>query len=214
MGVPHVYNSRTAWALLQLDAIAPHEGQQRIARANLDWALSQQRGGYFDNCAFSPGKAPYTHTIAYAIRGLLESGRLLREPRYLEAAEVAARALLDHVRDDGFIPGQIDTAGKAQARYCCLTGNCQLAIIWAKLFDGGGGGDPGTGGGDVRFQRAATLALDYVMGCQDVDTRDANVRGAIKGSHPIWGRYAPFSYPNWATKFFVDALMLRSKWKI
>ncbi|MGF1595582.1 MAG: hypothetical protein ACFCVK_01410 [Acidimicrobiales bacterium] len=34
------------------------------------------------------------------------------------------------------------------------------------------------------------------------------IRGAIKGSHPIWGRYAPLGYPNWATKFFLDALLL------
>ena len=32
-------------------------------------------------------------------------------------------------------------------------------------------------------------------------------RGGIKGSHPIWGGYDPFRYPNWAAKFFVDALL-------
>ena len=28
------------------------------------------------------------------------------------------------------------------------------------------------------------------------------------GSFPVWGRYAPLQYPNWATKFLADALML------
>ncbi|MBC8072612.1 MAG: hypothetical protein IAG13_30100, partial [Deltaproteobacteria bacterium] len=43
-------------------------------------------------------------------------------------------------------------------------------------------------------------------------TTDAETRGAIKGSHPIWGGYSPFTYPNWATKFFVDALLLARGW--
>jgi len=50
------------------------------------------------------------------------------------------------------------------------------------------------------------------MGCQDVDSADLDIRGAIKGSQPIWGRYAPFSFPNWPAKFFVDAMVLRNRW--
>ena len=52
-------------------------------------------------------------------------------------------------------------------------------------------------------------ALDYVMSTQNITTDDPDVRGAIKGSHPIWARYAPMSFPNWATKFFIDAMWLR-----
>jgi hypothetical protein len=203
-GTPHVYNSRTAWALLQLDRASPDPELVAVARANLDWAVAEQRDGWFRHCAFRPGDAPYTHTIAYAIRGLLESGRLLGDERYLQAATAAARAMQGHVRGDGFIPGQVDEEGRARATYCCLTGNCQLAISWAKLHESTG---------DEGWRRSAILALDYVMSRQDVETRDENVRGAIAGSYPIWGRYAPLSYPNWATKFFVDAMILRRRWE-
>jgi len=54
--------------------------------------------------------------------------------------------------------------------------------------------------------------LDYVMQHQDIHTRNTAVHGAIKGSYPIWGRYAPMSFPNWPAKFFVDAMLLRSRW--
>jgi hypothetical protein len=37
------------------------------------------------------------------------------------------------------------------------------------------------------------------------------MRGGIKGSHPIWGGYDPFRYPNWAAKFFIDAMMMGGK---
>ena len=47
------------------------------------------------------------------------------------------------------------------------------------------------------------------MATQDLMTSNPDMRGAIKGSQPVWGRYAPMSFPNWATKFFVDAMWLR-----
>ena len=33
------------------------------------------------------------------------------------------------------------------------------------------------------------------------------MRGAMKGSHPIGEDYMQWKFPNWATKFFMDALM-------
>ena len=101
------------------------------------------------------------------------------------------------------LPGEIDERGREAARFCCLTGNCQLGVIWAKFHQSNG---------DAAFRRAALRSLQYVMGRQDIETSDLDVRGAIKGSHPIWGRYAPFSYPNWATKFFIDALLATLPW--
>jgi hypothetical protein len=42
-----------------------------------------------------------------------------------------------------------------------------------------------------------------------VNAKYAYQKGAIAGSAPIWGRYSMFEYPNWAAKFFADALMLK-----
>jgi len=204
LGTPHVYNARTAWALLRMNQVDRSADRERVARANLDWALAEQRpSGFFAHCAFERGSEPFTHTIAYTARGLLESGDLLGEDRYVEAARRCADATLSRLREDGFLPGKIAIDGHDAAGYCCLTGNCQFAIIWAKLFD--------------RTQRTAyrdgaVRALDYVLRTQDVDARDPDVRGAIKGSQPVWGGYAPLSFPNWATKFFVDAMLLRMRW--
>ena len=35
------------------------------------------------------------------------------------------------------------------------------------------------------------------------------IRGGIAGAYPIWGGYERLGYPNWAAKFFADALMLQ-----
>jgi hypothetical protein len=34
------------------------------------------------------------------------------------------------------------------------------------------------------------------------------MRGALKGSFPLYGGYCSYQYPNWATKFLIDANML------
>lgn len=205
LGVPHVYNTRTAWQLLELSALSPNPDYTGVARANLDWALEQQNpAGWFEHCAFRPGVAPFTHTIAYALEGLLAAGLLLGEGRYVDAARRGAEAALRHVRPDGFVPGRIDSGGQSAAAYACLAGNCQLAAVWSRLYKQFG---------DERFQSGAVRALGYVMRFHDVDTADLDVRGAIKGSQPLWGGYAPFVLPSWAAKFFVDAMLLSAEWR-
>ena len=34
------------------------------------------------------------------------------------------------------------------------------------------------------------------------------VRGAVKGSFPVYGAYGRYQYLNWAAKFLADSLML------
>jgi hypothetical protein len=203
LDTPHVYNTRTAWALLRMNALEPDPARERVARANLDWALAEQRpNGLFEHCAFKRGQAPSTHTIAYTTRGLLESGLVLGEARYLDAAERCARAILLQMNEDGHLPATIASDGRATSSSCCLTGNCQFAIIWARLH---------AVAGDDPYRQAMMRTLQYVMSTQLLNDADADVRGGIKGSQPIWGRYACLSFPNWATKFFIDAMWLRKE---
>ena len=202
-GIPHVYNTRTAWPLLELNRIRPDSEVERVARANLDWALSQERAGFFDQCAFEQGLPPFTHTVAYAIRGLLESGRLLKDERYLGVALRSAEAVRGCLGPEGFLPGRIDLQGRPRASYCCLTGNCQMAVIWADLY---------SRHDQAWAKEAACSALRYVMGLQDTRHADPAIRGGVQGSHPIWGGYAPLSFPNWAAKFFIDALLRCEAW--
>lgn len=196
----HVYNTRTAWALVEL-GLAIGDATARVAgERHLDWALSQQEpDGWFRNAAFGPGEDPYLHTIAYTTQGLLEAGLVLDRPDYVAAAERACRALLPHVAADGFIAGTFAPGWRPTARYSCLTGNAQMAAQWLRLHERTG---------DLSFRLAAGRALTLLKRTQDCAAGNRGVRGAIKGSHPIWGRYLFGTYPNWATKFFMDALLM------
>jgi folate-dependent phosphoribosylglycinamide formyltransferase PurN len=37
------------------------------------------------------------------------------------------------------------------------------------------------------------------------------VKGGIAGSQPVWGEYIPHAFPNWAAKYFLDALLAKQK---
>lgn len=46
---------------------------------------------------------------------------------------------------------------------------------------------------------------------QNIETFNLGVRGGILGSYPIYGSYMTYRYPNWAAKYFIDALLLESQ---
>jgi hypothetical protein len=198
-GIPHTYDTRASWALLRTGIVAQEPELRSAAVRRLDWALQQQDGdGWFASNAFTTGAAPVTHTIAYAIRGLLESGLLLGDERYLSAGRKAAQAIANIQHSNGWLAGAYGRNWTPQASYCCLTGVAQMAINWAILA---------VSCGKNEFVNHARLALAYLKQHHRVTARDAIIRGGIAGSYPIWGAYERFSYPAWATKFFADALM-------
>lgn len=202
-GVPHVYNTRGTWALAATGLIANEQRLTQAARRNLDWALTQQsHSGWFSTNAFTHGKAPFTHTIAYAIRGLLESGFLLGEERYLLAALSAAQGMARAQRDDGWLAGAYVDDWKPRATYCCLTGVAQMSINWIRLAQDGGAPE---------LREHAQRGIAYLKRTQKLDDENDAARGGIAGSSPVWGDYSRFEYPNWAAKFFADALMMDIK---
>jgi hypothetical protein len=197
---PHVYNTRATWPLLATGLIAGEPRLVQAARRNLDWALTQQtESGWFATNAFVPWKSPFTHTIAYAIRGFLESGVLLGEERYLGAALKAGRGIAAVQRPDGWLAGTYRDGWVPDASYACLTGIAQMSLNWTRLAQAAGAGD---------LRAHARSAIAYLKTTHRLDHADPAVRGGVAGSAPIWGDYSRFEYPNWAAKFFADALMM------
>jgi hypothetical protein len=198
--IPHAYDTRASWALLRTGLVSHEPRLQSAAVRQLDWALQQQDDdGWFVSNAFTSGAVPFTHTIAYAISGFLESGLLIGDERYLCAARKAARATAKIQRSDGWLAGTYGRNWTPQASYCCLTGVAQMAINWAVLA---------ISCADIEFAHHARLALAYLKRHHHLTARDAVIRGGMAGSYPIWGAYERFCYPAWAAKFFADAVML------
>ncbi len=199
LGVEKVIDTRVAWALLELYDHTQSPAHREAAVRNLDWALwHQDADGWFRQCAFTENEEPFTHTLAYTAEGLFECGCLLGEPRYVSAARRTADALLNRQRSDGGLASAYGPGWRETSRSSCLTGNCQMARLWLRLHEIGA---------DATYCDAARKAIAFVASTQNLETPDPNVRGGIAGSHPIYGRYERFKYPNWAVKFFVDALL-------
>jgi uncharacterized protein YyaL (SSP411 family) len=198
--IPHTYNARVAWALVRLARADGDERFAEAARRKLDWVVSRQHpNGWFDDCVFKPGMLPSTHSIAYTVRGLLESSLLLGEPVYLAAALLGSDPLLAVLDRLGRLPATYDSNWRPQAWYACLTGTAQLGGVWLRLHQATE---------QVRLLHAGLRAIEMAAAHQ-VRSGPPAVCGALAGSFPIFGGYAPLQYPNWATKFLVDSLMLR-----
>ncbi|NOQ14485.1 MAG: hypothetical protein GQ583_08440 [Methyloprofundus sp.] len=198
-GIIHTYNTRATWALLQTGLLAKEQALIDAATKNIDWALTQQLdNGWFDNNAFTTGAEPFTHTIAYAIRGILECGLLLNKHEYIESAAKAAKALASLQKADGSIAGTYTQNWETSAYYVCLTGLAQTSIIWSRLVQTGN---------SPELQENIDKALSYLKQKQHINNNGSVNDGAIAGSFPLWGRYSMFEYPNWAAKFFADALL-------
>jgi uncharacterized protein YyaL (SSP411 family) len=199
LGTLKTIDTRVAWALLELARATSAKLYVAAARRNLDWALGQQQAcGWFRHAAFRAGADPDTHALAYTVEGLLESGLLLDEPPYVAAAVKAARALLRCQRPDGSLASTYSSSWRPISRSSCLTGNCQMARLWLRLYHLGG---------EEAFLSGARQAIAFVARTQDLESSNPNVRGGISGSFPIYGRYERFKYLSWAAKFFIDALL-------
>jgi uncharacterized protein YyaL (SSP411 family) len=196
----YTYNTRTAWALLLLSTIANNARFKEAAIRNIEFALGQQleNGWFKSNCLNDPSK-PLLHTIAYCIRGILESGVLLGNQAYIEKAKKAADALISRQRPDGSLAGRFNEKWEPTASWSCLTGDAQISINWSRLFQITG---------DPRYWEPVRKVNNYLKRVQVMGTGNPGLDGGIAGSDPIDGQYGRFEILNWAVKFFMDALML------
>ena len=126
--------------------------------------------------------------------------RNVNHPQYPQFEDFGD-AMLAALPADGRLPGRFDADWKPTVKWSCLTGDCQLGINWGRLFQITG---------DARYRDATARILGFVKKTQLLADKEEARIGGIKGSHPINGGYHPWQYPNWATKFYADALMMDS----
>lgn len=197
----NTYNTRVAFALAKAGLELHEPRYLDAALRNVQWALTQMRpNGWLENNDLEDNDRPLTHTIAYATRGILEVGLIANDGSLVDVAARTARAVEQSQRRDGALPGRLDSAWRAASCWTCVTGNAQMAIIWQRLA---------AETGDPSWKAAAEGAIRFNLSIMDLTAADTGVRGGVPGSHPRSGGYMRHRYPNWAAKFFMDALMLQ-----
>jgi hypothetical protein len=193
------YETHVAWGMLEAAKATGNETYKAAAVRNIDWALQfQQPNGWFASCCLDEPKRPVTHTIGYALRGVIEGYLHTGNQRFLDAAILTANALLTTVSSEGRIPGRLKSDWSPGCSCVCVTGSVQIAACWLLLYKATG---------DVRYRNAGFLTNQYVRRTLKIEG-SADVVGGVKGSFPVAGGYLPFQFLNWACKFMIDSCTL------
>jgi hypothetical protein len=193
------YDTHVAWGLVEAYRTQPTPEYLDAALRNVHWAVGHQReNGWVDKCCLTNTELPLTHTLGYALRGIIETHLESQDEQLLAPARRLADGLLSAMQPSGFLPGRLDSRWQGAVSWACLTGCAQIAACWLILYritD------------ETLYLDAALTANRFVRRTMKTEGH-AGVKGGVKGSHPIDGEYGRFEYLNWAAKFLIDSLIM------
>jgi hypothetical protein len=202
------YSAHLSCWLVDLGRHAGREDFLAAGQRHMNWIFRHHdaQTGWFDRSGFTredhAGRQAFTHTIAYTLWGVLHACEGLGRAEGRPAVEKASEGILRCLDREGWIPGILDAQWQGRASFACLTGNAQLALIWFRLFEANR---------DERFRNAAIRAIELVQQAQPLTHPHPGIRGGIPGSDPIWGGYLTMALPNWAAKYFIDAMLKKAE---
>jgi hypothetical protein len=190
------YETHVSWGLFEAARVDSNKTWGEAGIRQVRWALTKQHAnGWMASCCLEDPSNPLTHTLGYALRGILECHRYSGEAAFLDAARHLAEGLLAAQHADGRLPGQLGPDWSAGAPWVCLTGLVQIAHCWLLLYQETG---------ERHFRDAGFAGNAFARRTVAYDGPD-DLRGGVKGSFPVDGDYGRFQYLNWATKFFIDS---------
>ncbi|MBF0141273.1 MAG: hypothetical protein HQL74_13460 [Magnetococcales bacterium] len=198
------YNVLCAWPLDKLGVLLKEntyrEAALRLARAAMEL---QQDNGWFAHNDLTRPEAPLTHTIGYTLQGLLETGIATNHDAMIASVVRSMDRIIALVDQHGFLPGRLNAHWQPACRSSCLTGSAQIAIVGFRLSEATA---------NPEYRACSNRIVTFLQGLQNVTTPHPGVRGALAGSFPmLTGSYMTAGYPNWATKYFLDALMIQDQ---
>ena len=202
LGVATTYTAHLTCWLAEWGAYAGDAASLKAAERHLDWVLSHvQPNGWIGKMGFNKEQheadEAYTHTIAYTIWGILMISEIVGRDDGIAVARRAAEAMLRLTELKRWMPGVVSN-WKTRNEAACLTGNAQMALIWFRLH---------RRSPDLRFVNVALKVIDMIKAAQPMEGRNPAIVGGIAGSDPIGGPYIINAFPNWAAKFYIDALL-------
>lgn len=201
-GFEPTYYTRVLWPLLCFEEQYP--GRLPGLREGVLRGLQRYAARFLPNSAlsdwgFRPGAAAFTHTIAYALEGFWMCGKLLGNADILQKTADSTRKIINLRRENGKTAGAYTTDWRGDYRFLCATGNAQLSILCHRIW---------VDTQEPLFAEAAADFLEEMLPAQYLGFFGP-IHGAVAGSSPVWGAYTPLRYPNWAAKFFLDAVAMQ-----
>jgi len=196
------YYTRAVWGVLHANDSLKKPGVEGLMWRSLHFYAERfLPNGAVKDWGFRASEAAFTHTLAYTLEGFWGSAERLGEQAIMDKVIASMERLLaERARAGGRTAGRYDEKWKGDYSFLCVTGNCQLSILCHKIW---------ALTGEPKFEEAASSFLSEIIGSQKL-CANKNTFGALPGSAPLWGAYLPFRYPNWAAKFFLDAVSRNS----
>lgn len=195
------YTCLCAWAMYRFGDLSGNRHYQQAAIRVIEAAINQQlSNGWFAHNCLTISTAPLTHTIGYTLQGIFEVGILAQRSDFIAAVKAGVDPLIARIDRCGLLPGRFYADWAPAVLSSCLTGNAQIAVVCFRLYQVTG---------VVHYKQAADLLVNALKALQVINSPNSAFNGAIAGSFPIFGGYMRGGYPNWATKYFIDALLLQ-----
>jgi len=202
------YYSRVCWPILLVCNEESQENKILIEKTHSvmnNIADRQLSNLFISDSGFKKGSYAFLHTIAYTIRGFLECSNFVKGDKFFNIAYELSEKFMKKFEIKKVLAGAYYEDFSGVNNYRCLTGEAQMAIIWLMISDLTG---------DLRFLNTASKLLDKL----ELEVKSRNTiffkKGGLQGSKPFYGRYISFRQPNWASKFYIDAVILEDKIKI
>lgn len=193
---PHA-NTMTSVALVRLGNLIGENKFVDAGMRNIEYTLKlQMKNGYFVIPA-SNNINHYSETIAFTLLGIIMVAEELNNQSYMDAAAHGYQAIISLLKNDGYLPGEIDENLHTVVNYCCLSGNCLMSQAGFRLFKITG---------DEVYKSAADKLLRHVKQKQ-LRSRYRYLNGGITGSWPISGQFNTYEIHSSAVQYFVDALL-------
>lgn len=200
------YETRVSWVLLRLGQVISEDKFIQAANRNTSWTLQQFTDiGWIKNCGFYDND-PITHVLDYTLRGLLEIYALNGDKKILNRVENSLNHLINASQNNfvngvtGMLPGSFDRDWTPDKSSSCLTGTAQFGYTlyrYNQIVK------------NNNYIKFADTLIDAVKSTQLINTGLSEIDGAVPGCFPFARGYCHNQYPNWAAKFFADALMVR-----
>lgn len=192
------YYTRVTWPMLLVSQKLNLPGEERLQEVN-DFFIKKINSNFsIKGWSFFADKPAFTHTIAYTIRGFLEFAELSDNKDLLKKTQQCMNAVLSEKSKAGKTAGTYDENWQGDYSFTCVTGLFQLAIICLRLFE------------ITKEDKWHKEGIDFIKeGNRAIPNIDPLTdKYAISGSMPLTGKYMRFKYPNWAAKFYLDAVLL------
>lgn len=198
------YNVLCAWPLYRLGVMLEEKKYREAALRLAQAAMGQQQAnGWFAHNDLTRPEAPLTHTIGYTLQGLLEVGIAADDETMITSVTQGLDRMMHLVDQHGFLPGRLNAHWQPSCWSSCLTGSAQIAVVGFRLYEITGKPD---------YRSCSNRLVTFLQGLQNVTTPHPGVRGGLAGSFPmLTGSYMTAGYPNWATKYFLDALIIQKR---